>query len=228
VKKFIKLLVGLFFLPLCWSMSLTVFHLLTSSPAAASGWEDWALPAGFGIAVLGFFILPRPFRTYVLGHEMTHAVWGLLMGAKVGKMKVGKNGGHVMLSKSNFLISLAPYFFPFYTGLVILLWAVAGFFVDLMNYEVWKLALVGLTWGFHVTFTLYMLSQHQHGRLFCFVMIYLINLIFVALWVIIVGAPTFGGALDRLVSETVSAYSHVWRFFLLIATQVQQMLSAES
>ncbi|MGE4489836.1 MAG: hypothetical protein AB7E95_09865, partial [Kiritimatiellales bacterium] len=140
---------------------------------------------------------------------------------------------HVMLSKSNFLISLAPYFFPFYTLLVLLLWAVAGFFVDLMNYEVWKLALVGLTWGFHVTFTLYMLSQHQpdvqeHGRLFSYVMIYLINLIFVVLWVIIVGTPTFGGALDRLVSETLSAYSHVWRFFLLIATQVQQMLPVES
>lgn len=171
----------------------------------------WALPAGFFISVLGFFILPRPFRTYVLAHEMTHAFWGMLMGAKVGKMKIAKNGGHVMLSKSNFLISLAPYFFPFYTGLVIAVWCIAALFTDLSAYEPWWLAAVGLTWGFHVTFTVYMLSQSQpdvqeNGRLFSYVIIYLANLFFVALWMILIGSPTFSGTGALLWQETFAGY----------------------
>ncbi|MDD3277018.1 MAG: hypothetical protein PHP93_08225 [Kiritimatiellales bacterium] len=215
MKKFIKLILGLFLLPLCWAFSRTFFSLLTVLPAQSSGWTEWALPAGFLISVLGFFILPRPFRTYVLAHELTHAVWGMLMGAKVGRMKVGKNGGHVMLSKSNFIISLAPYFFPFYTGLVIALWYLAGCFTDLTRFEPWWLAAVGMTWGFHVTFTVYMLAQRQpdileNGRLFSYVIIYLANLFFVALWVIALGQPTLREAGASMQSETVAAYSAVW------------------
>jgi len=189
VKKFLKLLIGLIFLPLCW--------------------------AGFLVSVLGFFLLPQAFRTYVLGHELTHALWGMLMGAKVGKMKVGKEGGHVMLSKSNFLVSLAPYFFPFYTAVVIAVWCVLGFFFDVSPYEAWWLMAVGMTWGFHVTFTVYMLSQRQpdvveNGRLFSYVIIYLANLFFVALWLIALGVPTFKAATQSLSAETISAYRAVW------------------
>jgi hypothetical protein len=156
----------------------------------------------------------------VLAHELTHAVWGMLFGAKVGKMKVGKKGGHVMLSKSNFLIALAPYFFPFYTGLVIALWYAAGFFIDLNAYEAWWLAAVGLTWGFHVTFTVYILSQSQpdvqeNGRLFSYVIIYLANLLIVALWMILIGSPTFSNAWKLLGPETLAAYG--WTMDALIA-----------
>ncbi len=212
VKKFLKFLIGLFLLPLCWAFSKVIFSLLQSLPAESSGWTIWALPAGFAVSVLGFFVLPRPFRTYVLAHELTHAFWGMLMGAKVGKMKVGKTGGHVMLSKSNFIISLAPYFFPFYTGLVIALWYGAGFFFDLSMYEPSWLAAIGLTWGFHVTFTVYLLSQHQpdvqeNGRLFSYVIIYLANLFFVALWMIAIGTPTCLGAWELLRPEVLADYA---------------------
>ncbi len=215
MKKFLKLVIGLIFLPLCWAASRTLFFLLQSLPAESSGWTDWALPVGFLVSVLGFFLLPQAFRTYVLGHELTHALWGMLMGAKVGKMKVGKEGGHVMLSKSNFLVSLAPYFFPFYTAVVIAVWYGAGFFLDVSPYEAWWLMVVGMTWGFHVTFTVYMLSQRQpdvveNGRLFSYVIIYLANLFFVALWMIALGEPTFKAAAESLSTETPAAYSTVW------------------
>ncbi len=206
-------------LPLCWAASRTFFFLLQSLPAETSGWSDWALPIGFLVSVLGFFFLPQAFRTYVLGHELTHALWGLLMGAKVGSMKVGKEGGHVMLSKSNFVISLAPYFFPFYTALVIALWYAIGFFVDWRAYEAWWLLIVGMTWGFHVTFTVYMLSQRQpdvleNGRFFSYVIIYLANLFFVALWMIVLGDPTFAEAWCVWSTETVWVYSWVWAWGL--------------
>ena len=219
VKKFLKFVIGLILLPLCWAFSRAIFALLQSLPSETPGWTAWAIPAGFAGSVLGFFLLPRPFRTYVLAHELTHAGWGLLMGAKIGKMKVGKNGGHVMLSKSNFIISLAPYFFPFYTGLVIALWYGAGCFLDLSAYESWWLAAVGLTWGFHVTFTVYMLSQRQpdvqeNGRLFSYVIIYLANLFFVAIWIVMIGSPTFSGAWELLKPEVCVAYAWVWEGLL--------------
>ena len=225
MKKFLKLLIGLLLLPLCWAASRTLFFLLQSLPAESSGWADWALPVGFLISVLGFFLLPQAFRTYVLGHELTHALWGMLMGAKVGKMKVGKEGGHVMLSKSNFIISLAPYFFPFYTALVIAVWYALGVFFDLSAYEAWWLMAVGMTWGFHVTFTVYMLSQRQpdvveNGRLFSYVIIYLANLFFVALWMIMLGEPTFKAAVESLSTETLAAYSAVWAAVLVVWSKI--------
>jgi len=210
VKKFIKLLIGLLLLPLGWAASRTVFTLLTTTtPGASAG---WALPAGFLVSVIGFFLLPQAFRTYVLGHELSHAIAGLLMGAKVGKMKVGREGGHVELSKSNFVIALAPYFIPFYTVLVIAVWYGLGFFYDIGAWEPLYLGLIGLTWGFHVTFTVYMLSQHQpdvqvNGRLFSYTVIYLANLLVVSLWMIAIGEPTLRGAAERLAAESEAAYT---------------------
>jgi len=230
MKKFLKLLIGFLFLPLCWAASRTLFFLLQSIPSESSGWTGWAVPIGFLISVLGFFILPQAFRTYVLGHELTHALWALLMGAKVGKMKVGKEGGHVELSKSNFIISLAPYFFPFYTGIVIALWYGVGFFFDVTPYESWWLGVVGLTWGFHVTFTVYMLSQRQpdvqeNGRLFSYVIIYLANLFFVALWMVLIGTPTFAGTWEHLVPEIAEVYTAMWIWAVGIGEWIQTLLN---
>jgi hypothetical protein len=229
MNKLLKFFIGLVLMPLCWSFSRTLFSLLRSAPAEASGWTAWALPAGFLVSVTGFFLLPRPFRTYVLAHELTHAFWGMLFGAKVGRMKVGKAGGHVELSKSNFLVTLAPYFFPFYTGLVIAIWYGLGFFFDVGAYEPWWLAAVGMTWGFHVTFTVYMLSQRQpdvqeNGRLFSYVIIYLANLFVVALWMIAIGQPTFHEAWELLRPETVSAYSVVWAAALTAWVHLKPLL----
>ena len=56
---------------------------------------------------------------YVFGHELTHALWTWLFGGQVKKMKVSSSGGHVIISKTNFLIALAPYFFPLYAVIVV-------------------------------------------------------------------------------------------------------------
>ena len=210
-------MIGLLLLPLGWAASRTVFALLTTTTPGSS--VGWALPAGFLASVAGFFLLPQAFRTYVLGHELSHAITGLLMGAKVGKVNIGRQGGYVELSKSNFVISLAPYFIPFYTALVIALWYGLIFFYDIGAWEPLFMGIVGLTWGFHVTFTVYMLSQHQpdvqmNGRLFSYVVIYLANLLVVSLWMIAIGEPTFAGAAERLLMESVAVYEALWAALL--------------
>ena len=140
-----------------------------------------AFGAGYLLWLLIFIFLPKPVRTYVLGHELTHAVWALLMGARVSGLSVRKAGGQVRTSKTNWAITLAPYFFPFYAMLFM-----AGFF---SAHAIWNLAtqfwilffLVGLGWSFHVTFTimvLFTVSQPDvKSALFSAVVIYLMNIL---------------------------------------------------
>ncbi len=90
------------------------------------------MPTHFGSALIGgaacwltvFLLLPKPMLVYVFGHELTHAVWTWLCGGRVKRFKASASGGHVILTKSNFLIALAPYFFPLYAVLVILIFVV--------------------------------------------------------------------------------------------------------
>ncbi|WP_136065712.1 hypothetical protein [Pontiella sulfatireligans] len=217
-----KMLIGIALLPACWAASFAVYELYQTSvgSAAASGWEAWALPIGFLLWVLLFFLLPRPVRTYVFGHELTHALWALMMGGRVGKMKVGKSGGHVELSKTNFVITLAPYFFPFYTFLIIAAYYLAGLSVEVEPYRAWWLGLVGLTWSFHITFTVHMLSQRQpdvqeHGRIFSYAVIYFMNVLVIGVWVVLVGGPEFKSFGDLLAHETTAAYSFAVQYILL-------------
>jgi hypothetical protein len=211
--KFLKMLIGIVLLPICWAVSLAVYQLYQTSTETAltTGHEVWALPGGFLIWVLIFFLLPRPVRTYVLGHELTHAMWSLMMGGRVGKLKVGKSGGHVHLSKTNFLITLAPYFFPFYTFLVIAAYYLSAIWVDMEPYRIWWLAAVGATWSFHITFTVFMLSQRQpdiqeHGRIFSYAVIYSMNVLLIGIWMVLVGAPKLADLGHLLATESAKVY----------------------
>jgi hypothetical protein len=169
----------------------------------------WSLLFGFLLWVILFMCLPRPTRSYVLAHELTHALWGWVMGANIKRVRVSKNGGSVTLTKSNFLIALAPYFFPLYTVLAILGYYIFSIFFDLRTYEPFWLGLVGLTWGFHVTFTITTLWQHQpdireNGRLFSYALIYFMNVLGLCLWVVMVASPTLEAFIIRFGRDTIS------------------------
>src|SRR5436190_23144549 len=92
--------------------------------------------AGYACVLLVYAFLPKPMRTYVLGHELTHALWALMMGARVSGLKVRKTGGQVKTSKTNWLITLAPYFFPFYAVLFVGLFFLARAIWNLDQYLV--------------------------------------------------------------------------------------------
>jgi len=220
------MLIGIGLLPLAYAVSVSVYLLYQRSLETNldSGWAAWSLPIGFLAWVAVFFLLPRPIRTYVLAHELTHALWALLMGGRIGKMKIGKSGGHVELTKTNFIITLAPYFFPFYTVLVIAIYYLAGIWLDTEAGRTWWLAAIGFTWSFHITFTIQMLSERQpdiqeHGRIFSYLVIYIMNLLVIGIWMIIVGAPRFISFGELIGRETAAAYNftayqveQAWRF----------------
>ena len=202
----LKFLVGLLLVPVNLVVVSATFRLLAGFDPQTSGWHPLSLrwlTAGFLLWLFIFITMPRPMRTYVLGHELTHAVWALLMGARVSRLRVSARGGSVTVSKSNWVITLAPYFFPFYTMIVFALAVGLGWFYDLRPYEPLFLGLIGLTYSFHVTFTLAMLAHHQpdiheHGRVFSYSVILLLNVLGIAYWVIAVTPSTLAGYADLL------------------------------
>ncbi len=218
--RFFKMLAGIALLPACWAVSIAVHALYqTSIDPAPNGFAAWALPVGFALWVALFFLLPRPFRTYVLGHELTHAMWALMMGGRVGKLKVGRSGGHVELTKTNFAITLAPYFFPFYTFIVIAAYYLAGIWLETGSYQAWWLGAVGFTWAFHITFTIHMLAERQpdiqeHGRIFSYAVIYLMNVLVIGIWMVLVGVPKLGSFGELLAHENAEAYTQTHRYFV--------------
>jgi hypothetical protein len=232
VLKLGKLIIGLLLLPACWAATAATVSLIVSLRVVnygAGSLSGWWLVGGFIFWVVLFFCLPQPVRTYVLAHELTHALWGMIMGARVSRLRVSARGGSVNLSKTNFLITLAPYFFPFYTMLLLALRFILSFFLNMEPYEPFWLACVGLTWGFHVTFTLSVLLQHQpdiaeHGRLFSYAIIYLFNLLGVGLWIVAVANPTLGAYSGRFLDGLTASYGAAGHWLLGVWTQIRSAI----
>ncbi len=203
--RLLKVLVGLLLLPVCVILTQTAWQLLVAAHPSALALPPGALAGigGFLAWIAIFFLMPRPVRSYVLAHELTHALWGMALGARVSRIRVGREAGSVELSKSNFLVALAPYFFPFYTVLTVAACGLAGLFMDMEPWRLWWLAAVGFTWGFHFTFTITALTQRQtdikaHGRLFSYTVIYALNLLGIGIWIVVLAAPDWRGAAARL------------------------------
>ena len=213
MANFLRLLLGLALLPMCWGVSRAFFDAIVIA-AGASGWmsvEALSLLGGIAAFAMAWFALSHPVRMYVLGHELTHALWGLLFGARPSDVRVSASGGSVRLTKSNMLITLAPYFFPFYTFIVIVVALVTyAFFRPLPYLPLW-LFLVGFTWSFHVLFTLETLGQRQpdvklYGRIFSWTFIFLVNVGIVLVWLALMTPLTFAELGQILLERIVSAY----------------------
>jgi hypothetical protein len=103
----------------------------------------------------------RPIRTYVFGHELTHAVAAWMTGGEVKYFHVSKNGGSVQVSKTNFFVALAPYMIPLYSLLLLGIFFAANHFYSLRPYWSFFLWLLGVSVGFHMALTGFALRQGQ-------------------------------------------------------------------
>lgn len=178
--KWFKLFIALLLLPVCAGAALALAAVLRACGAADLTW----IPFLGGAACWGiiFCLLPRPMWVYVFGHELTHALWAWLFGGQVKKMKVTSGGGHVVVTKTNFLIVLAPYFFPLYAVLLIALFAVGHWIWDWHRFFIFFDLLVGSAYAFHLTLTFHALQTRQsditsQGYLFSAVVIFLGNVV---------------------------------------------------
>lgn len=131
------------------------------------------------IASQGFLYL------YVLGHELTHAFFIFACGGRISGFKVTTAGGYVMTNKSNILISLSPYFVPFWSVLILLASLVIRLFWTVPYLDEALYMLIGTTWTFHLLWTLWMIPRDQpdlkeNGTFFSLVVIYLANVLLLA------------------------------------------------
>jgi hypothetical protein len=95
----------------------------------------------------------------------------------------------VVVTRSNFLVVLAPYFFPLYAALLVVLFASGHLLFGWSRFLVWFHLLLGAAYCFHVTLTAHILRTRQsditsQGYLFSAVVIFLGNIS-----VLILGIP---------------------------------------
>jgi hypothetical protein len=213
--RWVKFLIGIFLLPVCGITTVAFFHAIARDTIEHGFWlseEFWFFSIGAIVWALWFVGLPKPVMLYVFGHELTHAIWVWLMGGRVTHIEFGEDGGEIVTTKSNFLIALAPYFFPLYSVLVLAIYGMLGAFSETAPLHRWMLALLGATWSFHMTFTFWMIPKQQtdlveHGTFFSIVVIYLMNLIVLcALYVVASPESTWAGFARQWsdIAETVS------------------------
>jgi hypothetical protein len=220
-NKLFKFLFGLSLVPFClgftWQFGATVFSL------SFKAFFPYYFIGG-GLAYLTAHLLFRkPILTYVFGHELTHAFFAVLFGGSVKSFHASDRGGRVTITKSNFIITLAPYFFPLYTVAVLLLyWAAAA--AGVRGATPWLAFFAGATFTFHLVLTMTFLQVDQddireHGAIFSYPLIYLFNVLFASLLVRILltenmDYPEFvGNGIMKSVGMTVLFVKKMWLLF---------------
>ena len=178
-KKVKRFCIAILLLPLCYGVSKGLWIILHRFQNVPEG------SFYFFAGVLSYFAFQwaffRPIRTYVFGHELTHALAAWMTGGKVRHFHVSKKGGSVTVSKTNFFVALAPYIVPLYALLLLSIFYAIGYFYPAVRlYWQWFLWVLGLSMGFHMALTAYALRQGQPdlrlaGKLLSGVIIFLGN-----------------------------------------------------
>ncbi len=119
----------------------------------------------FFCGLAGYFVFQwvffRPIRTYVFGHELTHAMAAWMTGGEVRRFHVSKKGGSVTVTKTNVFVALAPYIIPLYALLLLGIFYGVNFFYDLHRWWIFFLMVLGAAVGFHISLTVFALRQNQ-------------------------------------------------------------------
>lgn len=194
MPKWCKTIIAILLLPVCIGALKALWMVFRASGNASTTWVPLIAGAACWLSI--YLLLPKPMWVYVFGHELTHAFWAWLFGGRVKKFKATPNGGHVIITKSNFTIALAPYFFPIYAALLVAIFVAGHLIWNWKSYLVWFHLLVGAAYAFHITLTAHILQTRQtditsQGWLFSAVIIFLGNIT-----VLLIGVPLIAERVD--------------------------------
>ncbi len=158
-----------------WILGRHLAHFQITNPI------HLAFLTGAGVYAVMHLLLWKPIFMHVMGHELTHAFWAFLLGGRIKSLQVSPAGGQVTLSKTNFLIALAPYFFPFYTCLLLPIYLISA-----PKFHPVVAFLLGFTLVFHLALTLHSLRDPQSdlrevGLFFSLAFVFAMNLCMVVL-----------------------------------------------
>ncbi|MBG7607618.1 MAG: hypothetical protein IZT59_06285 [Verrucomicrobia bacterium] len=188
-QKLTRLLLVAILLPLCWVTTWTFLKRFSHATVEQGFWQSpqfWYFAVGV-LIMLGWFWskLAQPFflYLYVFGHEVTHAAFVKCFGGRVLDIEWGSEGGYVTTDKTNWVISLSPYFVPFWSLIAVIVHVFAGLFFEILPVgNLVFYGVIGATWGFHLAWTLWMIPRDQpdlqdNGTFLSLVLIYFGNLI---------------------------------------------------
>jgi hypothetical protein len=241
LKRLMRWSLALMLLPLCWVTSWTFLSRFSQAAVNQDFWktsEFWYFATG-ALVMVGWFwsgLLQSFFLyLYVLGHELTHALFVVLYRGKVTDFHVSTSGGYITTNKTNLIIALSPYFVPFWSVVCALLYAVVRHFAGLsQEWDRLLYAVMGITWTFHMVWTLWMIPRDQpdlkeNGTFLSLVVIYLANLLVLTGLLCVAGdspwqntrefamewlrhAATWGDMLLRRTNEAIAAFRAAGRF----------------
>lgn len=214
MPRWAKEIIGFLLLPVCVAMFRTLHAAIGAAGDAMNVWVPMASGAGCWIVI--FLFLPKQTLLYVFGHELTHVVWSWAFGGKLKKFRAGSQGGQVVVTRSNFLVALAPYFFPLYAVLVVVVFGTVNHFWPMPGATPVFHLILGAAYAFHVTWTGRILKTEQsditgQGYLFSVVVIALGNLIVLMLGIALLsGQPPLMNMIRDFGGYTAGSYQWVW------------------
>jgi hypothetical protein len=192
LKRLFRWALASILLPLCWVTMWTFLSNFSDASVASPFWktsEFWYFATG-ALMMIGWFwsgLLHSFFLyLYVLGHELTHAIFVVLFRGKVTEFHVSVDGGYITTNKTNLLIALSPYFVPFWAVVSAAVYGAVHYFGGLsQEWDRLLYGLMGFTWTFHMVWTLWMIPRDQpdlkeNGTFLSLVIIYLANLLVLA------------------------------------------------
>lgn len=184
--KLLKFVMGILLVPAVVGSAITVYnnlHMISSDSLSSA---ERIFLSGMLLYCFIHLFLFKPNYLYVLGHELMHVIATWVCGGKVRSFKVASSDGSVKTTKSNFFISLAPYFLPSYVIVFSL-----GYFILSLFFGTEKLTAgfifgLGAALAFHLIMTAEVLKKEQsdifeNGYVFSIVLIFLFNIIVLAL-----------------------------------------------
>ena len=179
---------GVLLMPLCFITAITLMKESGEERIFQTIWYSTELLcfiAGIG-SMISWFIAwianDRLLYLYVLGHEMTHAMFVYVCGGRISAIHFSTEGGYVMTNKSNILIALSPYFIPFWSAVLISLHSFISLWWDIPAGGLILTGLLGFTWTFHIIWTIWMIPKDQpdlkeNGTFFSLIIIIFANLV---------------------------------------------------
>ncbi|HOC93969.1 MAG TPA: M50 family metallopeptidase [bacterium] len=179
-------------------------------------WAVWTsdvrlwLAVGFVLYFPIHIIFRRLIVLHVFGHELTHALWSMLFGGKVEELYVSRrNGGFAAYTKGNFIVTLAPYFFPLYAVFFLILHLIVA-----PAFRPYIDGLLGASIAFHIMLTVYTIRLGQPdlaraGALFSMSFILMMNFLGLGL----IFSAAVGEDVPGFLRDGLSYYPVVWDAF---------------
>lgn len=176
-------------MPILFLDGILLYDLPAQVGAFHSKEEGWILLGGAAVYLVVHVFLRKPERMYLWAHEFSHLLVAKLFFRKVHSFHItSRDGGKVVIDRTNVMIDLAPYAFPLYslaaTAAAALLKNVSPWVPDLY------LALASYLFTMHVLFSAEGFIKGQpdvrrSGRVFSGAVI----LLFLLLWIPCLLAP---------------------------------------